>query len=246
MDTEIIILAQGNQARMGKDVGYKQLLPLQDCANTPILCRTIRQVRSYTGGNQATIRLVAWNQISALATHASRNLNVTRVELDDPGNSSLKGLSRWFDRRDWIGTALPQRTIVLLGDVVYSWACLDALWTLAETYGFVGTPDLSSSTGELWGVAWSYAENAFMRQQLREAMSHHPPFTAYQPGQLRRLIAGGVRGEIAGHVGAHRRLSHYVDIADYTMDVDVPEHIPFLIPASTLARDDDAAHGMSW
>ena len=253
MTTEVIILAQGTQKRMGPGACYKQLLPLPACNGVPILVRTLIQL----GVRRLSVTIVTWSPIMRAmdvpyaeiepwrAILRARPLpNVHHVELETPGNSSLKGISRYLELR---GTEHRFNTIVLLGDVVYSWKCLDALFALSATSGFVGSRDVSESTGELWGLAWAHNQEPRMLDDLRDAVLRHPPFEdEYQPGQLRRWITGMRRGELALHVASLTHKGRYIAIDDYTMDVDVPSHIPKLGPASVAAAADDALHDLTW
>ena len=266
MTTEVIILAQGTQQRLGMQHGYKQLLPLHACGGVPNLVRTLALVRRQSPS--ARITLVSWRALvvgvsDVLMPVSEENETrrwVTRaidnhIELPDPGNSSLKGIARYLEHRgrgEILASNGPDATIVLLGDVVYSWACMGALWAASLTWGFVGTKDLSSSGGELWGVAWSHrhpSADQHMMASLRDALLRHPPFNdEYQPGQMRRWISGIRRGSLEDHVRRLAADGHYVatDGNDYTMDVDLPHHIPILDSASRQAAADDARHGIVW
>lgn len=244
--TEVIILAQGTQQRMGRaHVGWKQLLPLPACGGAPILTRTLRQVRAMLP--LATVTLVTWKALFS-ASFASSSNRIRHVELPAPGNSSLKGIARYLE-----SDARPPRepetdTIVLLGDVVYSWRCLSSAAILARgNGGFVGTLNLSSSGGELWAVAWPAARDDQMMCDLRDALLRHPPFDDdYQPGQMRRWISGFRRGDIVDHVAQAIRRGQYIPVDDYTMDVDLPTHVPLLETVSSAAANDDAVHDMRW
>lgn len=260
MLTEVIILAQGTQKRLGMTHGFKQLLPLPACGNTPIMARTVRQVlrmappgredaaHLYNAGvlPPVAITILSWPDMLAPYPETSTLRLATRcVSLAHPGNSSLKGVARYLETRSHDHPA--DTTIVLLGDVVYSWACLNALSRLGGSCGFAGTSNLSGSAGELWGVAWARAHEAQMLQDLRDALLRHPPFEdEYQCGQLRRWIVGWRRGDTADHVARLRRAGQYVDVDDYTMDVDLPTDIPKLVPAARAAVLDDAANHLTW
>lgn len=245
MDLDVIILAQGTQQRMGaafRDMP-KQLLPLKHCAGTPILARTILQLRHLFPS--WTVHLVTWDHVFAGASLGANADNLKVTQLPAPGNSSLKGIARFLEQRPPVR---PQtKTIVLLGDVVYSWACLDALYGLSGHMGFAGTSDLSSSKGEVWGIAWHAMHDDAMMAELRDALLRHPPIDdTYQPGQLRRWVVGWRRGDVADHVARLRKTGNYTPIDDYTMDVDLPQHVPLLDKASELAAADDEGHGLSW
>jgi hypothetical protein len=263
MSTEVIILAQGTQQRLGSAVGYKQLLPLPACGGVPLIARTLRQVVVCSAGTPLRTVLVTWEPIRAqlerLRAIAGFPGLFGRVEfctLADPGNSSLRGLSRYLEQQP--ADRGYERTVVLLGDVVYSWVCLDALWLRSShparwsqhsfaSYAFAGTTDLSAGGGELWGVAWHRSEEQRMRAELADALLRHPPFEdTYQPGQLRRWISGMRRGELRDHVARLRANRSYCDIEDYTMDVDLPEHVRKLDYVSACAEADDRRIGITW
>lgn len=254
MNIEVIILAQGTQKRLGAPHGFKQLLRLPACGDAPILGRTLRQLADLSDAGMPvklpTPTIVTWERLSSEACDAYPKLfnwaGVVFRKLASPGNSSLKGIARYLEEqpqdRGYDGT------IVLLGDVVYSWSCLlSLLWLSQMSWGFTGTSDLSNGGGELWGVAWSKSYEQRMLADLRDALLRHPPFEdEYQPGQMRRWIAGWRRGDISDHVRQLIRSGNYRPINDYTMDVDLPEHIAKLQAVSELAAADDLAHGMAW
>ncbi len=254
---EVIILAQGNQSRLGMAHGYKQLLPLPACGGMPILARTIRQLRSNliqdlhitlvaTNGLVSAVHPAWWCVDPVIAGANATGLIDRYEELVDPGNSSLKGISRYLGLRGTDHFSI-DRTVVLLGDVVYSWHCLhEIFFSPTRTYGFVGTSDLDAGRGELWGVAWHRDYEAMMLSDLAYALVRHPPFEGYQPGQMRRWISGGKRGPLKDHVHAMRRAGHYLDVDDYTRDIDLPEHLALLPKLSESAAADDHVNNAPW
>lgn len=262
MNTHVIILCQGEQKRLPELLRPKQLLPLPACGDTPILGRTLEQVYKLLQRHLTAITVVARREPFAdFWMRPSYCPDV--VELDDPGNSSLKGIARYLaEYRGGVSYPRP-RTVVLLGDVVYSWACLETIlapWIDSyPTYRFVGTKDLSPSGGELWGLAWHRDVDEFMRQRLGAAVAAHPPYTEYQPGQLRRwlwtmpYVAAAVArdpGEYGipdcGPIACHIQHGTYVPVDDYTRDIDLPEHVRQLEFLSNLAATDDKEHGLTW
>jgi hypothetical protein len=256
MTTDVIILAQGSQKRMGTSlvggVEYKQLLPLPACGGVSILARTIRML--------ANIGLVGQRVHVACDSRLGIRLDdeLKRVHgavpipdyfaLHNPGNSSLKGLDRalaTLGMDNEVGS-----TVVLLGDVCYSHDCVRATLSMTRPsgYGFVGTSDLGGGGGELWSVAW--APSGSLPVIVQSALKDHPPFEEYQPGQLRRLLVHSRLAHVKPTVEhARERLrvnGRYIAIDDYTMDVDLPQHIAALGPASEAAAKDDEAHGILW
>jgi choline kinase len=248
MNTQVIILAQGTQQRLGRQFGPKQLFALPACGGVPIMCRTVRQVWHMTAGWWPTI--VTWSDVKAaiswLTHEGNPGYTVTPAyyTLSEPGNSSLKGIARYLEQR---GIQRFDHTVVLLGDVVYSWACLESIWKMTSAWGFVGTSNLSNSTGELWGVAWSREHEDGMIRQLGDALLRHPPFEdEYQPGQLRRWITGWQRGALEDHVAKLAHHGSYLAIDDYTHDIDLPRDMVMLPDLSASAAADDALRGVSW
>lgn len=170
---------------------------------------------------------------------------VMQQQLADPGNSSLKGVARYLENFRKLGQ--PGRTVVLLGDVIYSWNCLDAIFTMSKVWGFVGSAGLSYDQGELWGVGWSCENEDLMRSQLADALLRHPPFDDdYQPGQLRRWIPGWRPGALENHIRQFKFRGHFAEISDYTHDIDVPSDLELIPDLSRSAALDDSNHGVTW
>lgn len=276
MTARVIILAQGQQSRLPDLDRPKQLLELKAC-RMPILIRTLHMIGRTLGGAEVTVvcgepiasqvmRMIEWKNRHPEGIVDPRYMEppyvkypLTCVSLPAPGNSSLKGLerfmaSRWGDKHE--------STHVLLGDVVYSWQCLRAIfnvklapepmgvkWSNTSEFpiAFVGTRDLTPSSGELWGVSWNRAAGGYMEELMTKAMHRHPPAQVddvYQPGQLRRLLFAQDDREAYLRTKYDLRQDRwwFIPVDDYTMDVDVPEHIPFLDTVSELARADDMEH----
>lgn len=236
---EVIILAQGPN-RLGARHEPPPLQRLPACGDTPIMWRTVRQVREINDGWWPVV--VTWDHVRADFAFDS---GLACYELAEPGNSALKGIARYLEQRDLQGRRY-LRTIVLLGDVVYSWNCLRSIWDISATWGFVGTRDLSLETGELWGVAWHRAHEDRMLITLRDALLRHPLGDEYHPAQLRRWISGLNRGDMRDHVRKLERMGSYAAVDDYTHDIDLPMHLVMLPDLSTEAAADDARCGLSW
>lgn len=253
----VIILAQGQQSRLPELAIPKQLIPLPDCKNTPILERTFCQLSIMRPS--AHITLVADDRVIEKAMKFSASSKVTFCTLKDPGNSSLKGLYRYF-LQDAAYDPETHRTVVLLGDVIYSWDCLFKLFSVGNGHvgapigvpvNFVGTSNLSPGGGELWGVSWWEQAHKPMLQSLARAMAKHPPASVndtYQPGQLRRLL-WDIDENHAWMFGVMDDPQPWFTACDdYTMDVDVPEHVTDVREGlvSNLAKNDDKKHGLVW
>ena len=238
-----IILAQGSQQRLGPTMQDhpKQLIPLPACDWTPIITRTIRLASELAD----EVVVVCGDAVLA----GIHGVSFSHIKLVDPGNSSLKGVDRvlQIERNPPVAVrrTMPDVQVVLLGDVVYSDRCLQAIFAVSDMdarpdFRFVGTSNLSASEGEIWGVSWRRELEPAMRTALDMALAKHPPFETYQPGQLRRWMF------TFGGVDELTETGQYRAIDDYTMDVDLPEHIPLVAKAAIAARADDLEHGVIW
>jgi hypothetical protein len=281
MVMHVVILAQGQQKRLPDLEVPKQMLELPACDGVAIIERTLCQlaymapsaiVTVVCGGPMMLLLPIVGAELVQKTT--GRRLNIGSHQLADPGNSSLKGIARYLQTCVWSRFVPPSTSpvtqllvrdpyhpeegidldqiVVLLGDVVYSWACLGACLlgaTPSRPLCFVGTSDLSRSGGELWGLTWDNRARSMMHQTLQDALERHPPFEEYQPGQMRRWLwevdkhmDGDFRGEVEG--GARR--TWFTAIDDYTRDIDLPEHVAALGELSRRAAVDDQEYGLRW
>ncbi len=264
MKTNVIILAQGSQKRLPNLPVAKQMLPLPHCNGVPIMYRTVRQcwkllaVTPETLGETA-ISIITWSQLADQITrqcipvevspHVRALYHPQLRTLADPGNSSLKGIERYL--RTFAGEVVSfnaDRTVVLFGDVVYSWQCLGAIFAGSHWhFGFVGTSDLSTSGGELWGIQWMRSAQHNMLECLNAALKKHPPFDSnYQCGQMRRWL-WAVDDTMRAMLGpAFEPRNWYKVVDDYTRDIDLPEHVDLLSQLSYEAMADDLTNGVTW
>lgn len=250
----VIILAQGEQRRLPDLKVPKQLLELPACDNVTILERTLLQVRRICSSNGTELRnpMVVAGDAIRLHARSLRPMWIPNVfTLDDPGNSSLKGIHRYLTGIS-AHDPVADHNVVLLGDVIYSWQCLRALlrsasfFSTASMITFVGTSDLGASGGELWGVSWNDIADDQMMTMLDRAVRKHPQFDAYQPGQMRRWL--WEYPESLALIGRPRTFSPdvYTAIDDYTRDIDLPEHVTQLPALSERAAEDDRLNGVVW
>ncbi len=181
-----------------------------------------------------------------------RPIRMAALTLDDPGNSVLRGLQAlapWLLRDD------ADRTVVLLGDVVFSNQCLRELVTHPQgEVVFAVTTDLSPGHGEMFGLSFAAGIRYAIVTELH--LIEHPPFEAYQAGQMRRLLWAWQRS--ASHTEMHRnpkclqaRASHTlaqtqrpdprwcVMVDDYTTDFDTTEDLQCLGETDVDAYHDD-------
>lgn len=236
----VVILCQGQQSRLPALLTKKQLLPLYrrpDGSEMTILSRTIAQVRSYL---PTTARITVIGD----STFASTCRNVAELcTLGDPGNSSLKGLERYLmlehgapqDRRTY------PYTIVLLGDVIYTYEAIGSLIGLPRL-AFSVSQDLSLSGGELWGMAWPGDQYGMVHSLLNLALLNHPPSQVdgtYQPGQMRRVL-----WMAREHILDKIMYDVHATGKSYIMDVDIPSDLLELAATIPLVERDDAEVGL--
>ena len=231
----VVIMAQGGQSRLPMLKVRKQLLPLAAC-NTTILHRTLAQLSELM---VSEIYLVApemlATEILRWAHRAIPAANLITVTLPRPGNSVVQGL---------LGTGAMlagDDVVVLLGDVVYSWACLEYLLDAARRqrlFAAAVSSDLSVGGGEVYGVAYGRNHAHKVVSLLEGAPKPPPHFTSYQPGQLRTWIREVQRDlGVAQPFEPHGDVCHVVD--DYTTDFDTLDDLVWLGSADVGAYQDD-------
>jgi hypothetical protein len=255
MNHRVIVLAQGSQRRLGIEQP-KSTLPLPACGDVPIVARTIYMLDElfYNADAQADVELVCWPTVSAVLAQRMRGIlvDLSYSTLEEPGNSSLKGISRFLACTrglSWPPSAGHDVTSVLFGDCVYSWDCLRKIVHGAVGHWFVVSPDISRSGGELWGLSWRASDEQAMLGWLEEAIEFHPPFVDYQPGQMRRWMHRALtpNGQYECHAVTPEAIGvspHVITVGDYTMDIDLPQHLQELDRLSIAAKNDDIENGM--
>jgi hypothetical protein len=191
------------------------------------------------------------------------------VKLNAPGNSVIRGLRaiRPYLRQEAViagGAGMADseldftRTVILLGDVVYSRRCLAALADKAPAkVWFAVSPDLSPGGGEVFGCSYDQDGTEEFLSILDNVV--HPPFTdTYQPGQLRRLLWERQRRiyelemsertdtEVRAVVleGARQRPSDKccTIMNDFTTDIDTIADLRLLGDLDVRAWEDDHHH----
>jgi hypothetical protein len=143
------------------------------------------------------------------------------LTLTVPGNSALAGLQQVLPIG---GPYSERRSIVLLGDVIYSRDAMGKILHSDQEMVFVGTPNLAADAGEIFAVAWGPAQAARVKHMIDQSCFEAPRFSAYQPGQLRRILWKAI-----GYVPEPKHFGSYLiaekcflPIDDWTMDIDTP------------------------
>jgi len=213
MSTVALILAAGEQARWMGD-GYKQLLRVGD---ETIMGRVVRQCRE---------RSIVPNIIVScpdLYWAGTKNMNAGWSIFDD-----LAQPHRWTVETLLSTRALWQsRTIVLLGDTVYSKATMDRIFNapdqplcvfgnLVEIYALVMRPTDQHLTDVLC-ESIAYAE----RMVTVDDRKGH--------GKLRKFYQRYCGLDVSGPTDIENKVLQWVDGLDYTRDVDLPRDYDALL-----------------
>lgn len=263
--THALILAQGMQTRLAGHVDVPKCLLRLEPGGESIIARTIRLCFGL-GVERITVvaeKLVAldlsfggvlhglWSVGGDLPRRGAwivlapprRAPGLEVWELAHTGNSSLRGLQRMIEgslRLDGGGND-PDRNVVLLGDTVYSNACLETLIAPEMQYAvpvlFAVTPDLSPGGGELYGFAYDRGATPDVQRCIMEA-PHPPVDDDYQPGQLRRILW---QYQETFHEPWYARTPSPACcyfVTDYTKDIDTPADLARLPELAAAAAAD--------
>lgn len=262
MKRHVIILAQG-QERVPDMLRPRQMIGLPLCGGMAIMGRTIMMARELDRDARITVvselELYApmfrwapakldgeWPAPSSyeklIALRGDVDLETT--ELPDPGTSALKGISRYLDHRrdvENLGALefTPSQTVVLLGDCVYSWRCMNVLFSDALPYNFVGTSELTDARGDIWGITWRKDADDVLQGWMKKALRKHPATDTYHASQLRQWL-------FVARAELDPQPALYTAVDDYTRDFDVPSDLDHLYAVSGRAAMDDIAHGLHW
>jgi molybdopterin-guanine dinucleotide biosynthesis protein A len=228
-NTQVLIMCQGQQRRLPLLNRPKHLLQI---GGVPILQRTIHLLAEHGVPDCIVIGPQA---IADDMQHWA--IPTFLITLADPGICIVDGILAARDR--WSGSA---RTLVLLGDVVWSQAALAAFLADERPVVFAGTPVLSASEGEVFALGFDDPQamrNLCMSCPCRVDRSRIRGFPRQQGGHLRRLL---------WHAQEHARLrvhpslrrswheDMYLPIEDWTTDIDTPKDAERLPDLARLAE----------
>ena len=211
-----IIMAQGCQRRLKHVLDHpKQLLKVGD---ETILSRTIRLVWEPHYGNP-DVAVIGWPELLDTV------FGVAELHtFNEPGNCILEGIAGCrllFDK---------ERTVILLGDVVYSRAAIEAIYADERPVFAAGSSDLTSSTGELYAFSFTREWEANVVRLLHTRSCFGTLHKKYQPGHLRELYRA-----LKSYYG-----ESYLTIDDYTTDIDTEEDLETFGALVEKALADDA------
>jgi hypothetical protein len=189
VNTITLILAAGDAARM--DGVKKQLLPIGD---TTILERTLSQVRQY---GQRAIVVTHDDEIAEVhdRTHNPKKRGTVCETL-------LSTAHLWDDK-----------TIVLLGDVVYSDYAMGLIMNCHEQIRVFG------NVSEIFAIVFNKRKHGKIKTALRKGSKH-------RRGKLRYFYHAYCGFDMDAKGIGGRPLEHVVfyTIRDWTRDIDTPHH----------------------
>ena len=229
-------MCQGEQRRLAS-LGYpKHLVQIN---GETLLARTTRMLRERR--RDASIVLIGGGAFSVEA----QRLGVEH-RMIDPGRCIVDGILATRDL--WAGERVVGRTAIVLGDVVWSRAALRSLVDDPRTLVFAGTPDVSSSRGEVFGMTFDAPGWVSYLADTCPCRSANRSFSLQQSGHLRRLL-WWAQHELNLHPFAVNGIdqtwhpSVYLPVTDYTDDIDTPADVAAL-PA--LEEADNAEASTCW
>ena len=233
----ILIMCQGQQRRLPDLKHPKHLLKVGD---EMIVARTLRLIDQCRTAQYGLDGHDQYDSVSVLGPNGLARCGVPFVlELAEPGLCVVEGLiaaSRYFG-------IVGRRTIVLLGDVVWSRAALEAVLADRRPIMFAGTPDLTASTGEVFALAFDdpeRVENLCRTCPCRVDGARRRLFAKQQGGHLRRLLWW-----TQDHFRLrppHRQTWHpdvYLPITDWTDDIDTPADVARLPEFARCAEQEE-------
>ncbi len=187
--TTVLILAAGEQARWEKAYGIKQFRPIE---KEPLIIRTQRQVKDR-------------GQMAFVITH---NPEIARASKRILAPRARRWIAETLKSTAHIWT---ERVIVLLGDVVYSKACMDAIVVYDGPIRFWG------NLYEIFALSFDDRVMTEMFTAIDKAIYH----AEYDggPGKLRKVYQAFVGLDFEDNE-IHRDEFEEVLAPDYTRDFD--------------------------
>ena len=235
----IIVMCQGQQRRLPTVKGPKHLIEVD---GEPVLARTLRLLAELLPQWDYTVRVVGPEPL-AIAFRPGMGY-VEHFMLPDPGNCIVDGIlaaQPWWAPNDH---GVAGRTLVLLGDVVWSKAALGQVLADQRPVVFAGTSVLSPSEGEVFALGFDDStgmKNLCMTCPCRVDGQRVRAFKMQQGGHLRRLLWHLQDTKFLRMTATRQSWNPtvYLPIDDWTTDLDTPadlERLPLLTRACQLER----------
>lgn len=240
----ILLMAQGQQRRLPDLKHPKHLLAV---GGEPILVRTLRMLRDSTPGpwtrmDKDSVTIVGnASDFSRATVAAGLEGLVDIIPNNEPGACIVDGMIA--SRASW-GYDLG-RTLILLGDVVWSWAALEQVLADKRPIVFAGTPVLTAAEGEVFALAFDDPEELHrlcITCPCRVDGSRARSFMKAQGGHMRRLLWWTQECKKLRLPARSKQTWHpdvYLPIEDWTDDVDTPADVARLPELARLAELDE-------
>jgi hypothetical protein len=204
----ILVMAQGQSTRMRSILGKGVPKHTIDIGGWSVLERTLWMLSG--GGDNFDVTVIGPHK---LREYLPQWHGAKQIELLQPGLCILQGIEQV--REMW---SKDDRTVILLGDVIYSIACLERLITATMPVTFAGTRYVNGACGELFGMSFGQDGVGIVTETLARRLCTDHGGTG-QPGHLRLIMPELVRYDMS---------CEYAIIDDYTDDLDEPIDVEFV------------------
>lgn len=244
----IFLMCQGQQRRLAKLDQPKHLL---EVGGEAILKRTTRLLFYFdqferAHGRETRLTVVGPRELVSAVGHASHAAIGAGVLHDrQPGACIVDGILATSRLWDYEGAG---RTLILLGDVVWSKAGLGKFLADTRPVVFAGQSVLSPSQGEVFALGFDNPQamkNLCSTCPCRVDGNRLRAFKHQVGGHLRRLL-WHYQDLHQLRIPATRQSWHpsvYLPIDDWTNDIDTPEDVLTLAELGRLAELEDRGDG---
>jgi hypothetical protein len=226
-------MAQGEQRRL-RELGFpKQLLLVN---REPIIHRMQRLVTELGDIGPEAIDIIGRVDMTR-ATWGARSCLIT---LPDPGFCVLDGIAQTTFR--WKS----DRILILLGDVVFSKAALQAILADKRPVFFAGTSDISASQGEIFAFSFVQKQRGWVEDLLAtcpcrvNGAGRRIVYPHRRGGHLRRLLFWAQKSRGLRPPPKQQWCDDlYLPIDDWTNDIDKPADLARLPEWTRYAKAEE-------
>jgi len=246
----VLLMCQGQQRRLPHLAIPKHLLEVN---GEPILRRTLRLLNEIALPPRPLAAGEGYPQVHVFGRPELANVAPVRPDwpirfgqLANPGFCIVDGIRAALEdlrRLGWWANE-KRRSVVLLGDVVWSRASLSALLLDPRPVVFAGTPVLSQSQGEVFAAV--FEDTHSLEKLCRTAPCQNFLYAHQQGGHLRRLLWHAQHEFLPPSTRSVRRPPSrswcpemYLPIDDWTKDVDTDQDVKRLPTLAQLAELED-------
>jgi hypothetical protein len=234
---KILLMCQGQQRRLAKEIDHaKHLLSIGD---EPILRRTLRLLHELGVGDHATV--IGRRELAEAML--GWPMSTSWTNLTDPGMCIVDGILEALRLNEDPQTGIyPERTLILLGDVVWSRTSLAAFLADQRPVVFAGQSVVSPSQGEVFALGFDDPQamkNLCETCPCRVDGKRQRVFKEQRGGHLRRLMWHYQdMHRLRVHPSLRRTWNEsiYLPVDDWTNDIDTPEDMATLPELARLAE----------